>query len=245
MRFHPAACLAWIILLPCILLGCAESDESQPAPPPPSSVETPTQTEVDLGGLPELGDYVSGLDKSRLDVARPEGWVLASRSTGYLVRFLRSDQEQYPMILVTGEDYQGLADVSSDNVDEFAQQIKAAESISGPVEPITVGRFVGVSYQKRGKEPRSVNRILERLLVVTVVGGRKYGVELRAREGRIDDAKQCLFAVVNGIRFLGPSADKDDADNPVAKESDSATDVDEKTEEKPKPKEKSLDDILN
>lgn len=151
-----------------------------------------------------------GLDNGRLEVAPPAGWTLGSRSKGYLVRFRQSDRQQYPMILVTGKDYQSPRGISADNVDDFAQRIKKEESVYGTVEPIVVGRFVGVTYRKQGKDPRRVNQILERLLVVTVVDGRKYGVELRAREGRLDEARQSLFAVVNGIRFLKKPAEEDD-----------------------------------
>ena len=203
MRLYPAAYETLTLILLGILLGCADSE-----PPPP--VEEPRPAQVDLGGVPELGDYISGLDNGRLDVAPPEGWTLGSRSKGYVVRFLRSGQGQYPMILVTGKDYQGPREISADNVDDFAQRVKEEESVSGPVEPIVVGRFVGVTYRKRGKEPRSVNRILERLLIVTVVAGRKYGVELRAREGRLDEAKQSLFAVADGIRFSQMPAEEDE-----------------------------------
>jgi len=238
MRLHPAAHKAWTLILLGILLGCTDSE------PPPPPVEDPRPLQVDLGRMPQLGDYMSGLDNGRLDVAPPEGWTLGSRSKGYVVRFLRSDQEQYPMILVTGEDYQGPLDVSSDNVEDFARRIKEEESVGGPVEPIVVGRFVGVTYRKRGKEPRSVNRILERLLVETIVAGRKYGVELRAREGRLDEAKESLFAVVGGIRFSEMPAMENEEDQAVA-----ADGVGEKSEKKPEeeldPEEKGLDDLLN
>ena len=237
MRFYPAAYEAWTLILLGILLGCADSE------PPPPPVAEPRPTQVDLGGVPELGDYISGLDNGRLDVAGPEGWILGSRSKGYVVRFLRSDQEQYPMILVTGKDRPGPREVSADNVDDFAQRIKAEESVGGPVEPIVVGRFVGVTYRKRGKEPRSVNRILERLLMVTVVAGREYGVELRAREGRLDEAKESLFAVVDGIRFSEMPAEAS------ASSDDSADGVDDKSKKKPEkgldPDEKGLHDLLN
>jgi hypothetical protein len=218
MRFCPAAYEALTLILLGILLGCADSE------PPLPPVEEPRRTLVDLGGVPELADYISGLDNGRLDVAPPEGWILGSRSKGYVVRFLRGTQQQYPMILVTGKDYQGPRDISALNVDDFAHRIKEEESVSGPVEPIVAGRFVGVTYRKRGKEPRSVNRILERLLVVTVVAGRKYGVELRAREGRLDEAKQSLFAVVDGIRFSEMPAEEDEENKAVAEASRSSDD---------------------
>ena len=252
MRSYPIACRAWIFILLGSLLGCADTD-----PPPPTEelrpARKPTQAKIDVAQLPKLGNYMSGLDNDRLEVAPPEGWILGLRSKGYLVRFLPSDQQQYPMILVTGEDYQGPADVSPQNVDQFARRIKTEDSVGGRVEPIEIGRFVGVTYRKRGKEPRTVNKILERLLVVTVVAGRKYGVELRAREGRIDESKQSLFAVVNGIRFTTPPAETDDKKaangetkaSPDDSQNAAREESQKKTQEKSDPDREGLDKLLN
>lgn len=251
MKFHAAVYEASTLILLCIQLGCTEIEPPPPPPPPPPSpVEEPMPTQVDLGGTSELGDYMFDLDSGRLDVAPPEGWSLGSRSKGYVVRFLRNDLEQYPMILVTADDYKGPRDISADNVDDFAQRIKEEESVSGPVEPIVVGRFIGVTYRRRGKEPRSVNRILERLLVVTVVAGRKYGVELRTRENRLDDTKKSFFAVVKGIGFSEMADNKDkenkEAAQPSGSSGDSADGVGKESTKKPekegKPDKKGPDD---
>ena len=84
----------------------------------------PTTVEVDE--LPELDDPIGPLDQQRIEVAPPKGWHVPSKSSRWIVRFTPSEQMQYPSIIVTAEDYQGISHVSRSNVDEFARQIAPA-----------------------------------------------------------------------------------------------------------------------
>jgi hypothetical protein len=134
---------------------------------------------------------------------------------------------------VTGEDYEPLFKVTADNVSEFARQIAAdferqgkAKALATPVRPVAVGDRYGAMYQRVGK---SGGLYLQRLMIDTVVGGRKYTVELRAVEGTLDDHRKQPLAVVAGMEFLEAgdgSATQPDAESPDAEspETDSAED---------------------
>ena len=176
-----------------LILGCGQSEK------PPEQLQT-TPTTISTQELPKLGDYLPPLDDGRIELAPPEGWHVPGRSSKWIARFQRDTAAQYPSIVITAEDYESLLNVSQNNLEEFADQTAAAESVSS-VKPIQVDRFVGVTYRKRGIEKDSINKILERLFLVTVVAGRKYTLELRTREGMLGEGQPCLLAVAGGIKF--------------------------------------------
>jgi hypothetical protein len=184
-----------------LLTGCGRS---QRAPSPPR-LRT-----VNVDGLPGLGDPIGPLDQQRIEVAPPKGWYVPSQTSQWIIRFTASEQMTYPSIIVRAEDYQGLAHVSRTNVDEFAEQVanafqkdQAAAKRTMAIAPIEIGRFVGVSYRRRGKAPYGLKEILvERLLLESVVAGRKYTIELQTRDGELERYEPHLFAVAAGIRFL-------------------------------------------
>jgi len=183
----------------------------------PTAPSTPSREESSAilpENLPKLGDYMPPLDDERIEVAPPAGWHIPSASSKYIVRFQTDVQTKYPSIIVTGKDYEPIFRVSKDNVKQFAAQVKSAESLSS-VEPIEVGKFIGVTYGKRAKEKQSINKILERLFLDTVVAGRRYSIELRTREGSLVEAQPYLFAVANGIKFLKAEPAQEE---PVAEE---------------------------
>jgi hypothetical protein len=183
--------VAWAVLV-VLVAGCPT------APPVPAPEQSST---IDPGTLPELGDYMPPLDDERIEVAPPEGWYIPSASLKYIVRFQLDTQTKYPSIIVTGEDYEPIFNVSEDNVKAFAAQVKRDQEVPA-VKPIEVGQFIGVTYRKQAKEKQSINKILERLFLDTVVAGRKYTIELRTREGSLAEAQPHLFAVAHGIKFL-------------------------------------------
>lgn len=185
--------VAWLLLPLALMAGCNDTQKESVRPEPKG---------VSTGNLPKLGDYLPPLDQSRVEIAPPAEWHIPPRSSKWIARFQQSDESQYPSIIITAEDCQSIFTVSESNLSEFADQIAAEQSVA-EVKPVTIGRFAGVAYQKRGKEKQSIDRILERLFLETVVAGRKYCIELRTREGSLAEGQPYLFAVANGIRFLG------------------------------------------
>ncbi|MHC4176417.1 MAG: hypothetical protein ACYSWU_02860 [Planctomycetota bacterium] len=192
-----------------VAVGLASGCDRSPRVPRAQRSTTAT-----LDELPELADPIGPLDGQRIEVAPPKGWHVPSQSHRWIVRFTASEQLQYPTILVTAGDYEGLSDVSKANVEEFARQIagafereKSSAKQAMTVTPIEIGRFVGVSYRRRGKAPYGMKEIVvERLLLDTVVAGRKYTIELRTRDGDLDRFQPYLFAVAAGIKFLQPES---------------------------------------
>jgi hypothetical protein len=202
MKLRHVSGMVCSVVATCLLLaGC---DGSQQAP------LSPELTTVKVGELPELDDPIGPLDQQRIDVAPPKGWYVPSRSSRWIIRFAASEQARYPSIIVRAEDYPGILDVTKENVGAFAEEVAAAfekddsaAKQSMTIAPIEIGRFVGVTYRRRGRAPYGVKEIIvDRLLLETVVAGRKYTLELQTRDGDLERYRGYLFAVAAGIKFL-------------------------------------------
>ena len=193
----------WLVVWLVVPLGLPAGCGTGPDDPPPKKRSTVVSTQE----LPSLSDYLPPLDGGRIEFAPPNGWNVPPASSDYVVRVRKSGKESYPSIVVTAEDSEGMANVSAENVKEFAGRVAAAvEKDKSAVTPMEIGRFVGVAYRKRAKVKRPVTRILEVLYLETVVAGRKYRIELRCEEGSLEKSQPYLFAVVKGIKFLDKGA---------------------------------------
>lgn len=171
--------------------GCGKPQETAP---PGSSIR-----QIDVATLPALGQYEPPLDGGRIEIAAPAGWRVAPRYGDYVIRFQADAGQQYPMILVTAEDFAG-QELTLDTVGDFARQ--AAPS---GAKPIAIGNRLGALYLKHGKASGSIDQILERLLWTGVLSGRRYTLELRTRQGEIPQYENALLAVAAGVRPLGSS----------------------------------------
>lgn len=189
-------------LLSVVACGCADTQEAA-APPPAerSAAAAGGPTVVSAAELPRLGDPIPRLDGGRIDVSPPKGWEVPARSNKFVIRFQKEPGSTYPAILVTAKDYGDFPDVSAENVAKLAARIASENSVP-EAKPVEIGRFVGVAYRKRGIEKDSISEVLDRLILETVVAGRKYSIELRTREGSLRETQPYLFAVAQGIHFL-------------------------------------------
>jgi len=223
-------CLAPLALV----LGCTEGTT------PPSSKRSQKTQRVEPTELPKLGDHFGPLDDGRIKVAAPTGWHVPPRSSKYVARFQASEKTSYPSIIITAEDYNKIRAVSKKNVHTFAEQIAAGfkkQKRGATIGPIEIGSFVGVSYQRLGQAQYGFKKIVvERLLMETVVAGRKYTVELRTRTGDIEKYRPHLLAVAAGLKFLKGGADVSQEEPEVEPKEEPAEAPEEKPEEKPQPK---------
>lgn len=218
--------VVWLAVPLAALAGCGAGSEQKPA-----GNEKPSNV-IETTGLPALGDYLPPLDDGRLEFAAPKGWHFPPRSSKYVVRAQKSATEEYPSIVLTAEDYdgEGIDTVSMKNVETFAGKVAAtAKKEKSAVKPVKIGRFVGVVYTKRAKVRQPVTRILDLLLLETVVDGRKYRFELRSEEGSREKDQPYLYAVAEGTRFAGAKGDSEKGQEDDAKERPKA-----KPKEKPK-----------
>ena len=152
--------------------------------------------------LPALADYLPPLDGERIEFAPPSGWDVPPASSSYIVRTQKSPSKTYPTIIVTAEDFEGIADVSRENVKEFAGRVAAAAGKDeSALTPMDFGESVWVAYRKRAKVRKPVTRILDVLYLETVVAGRKYRLELRCDEGTLEKSQPYAMAVAKGIKF--------------------------------------------
>jgi hypothetical protein len=211
--------LAWTVVV-IVAVGCGEPQgqlERVTAPPssPGPAVGGPANERAaappsSATATVPLSDPLPLLDQGRLEIAKPEEWVLSPRSREWLVRFQLQSGLAYPTILVTAEDSAEVDDLSSENVRQFASETQAglqAElapqgvSLAKKVQPVTIGGRPWVEYARRAK---SGQERLERLFLVTVAGGRRYTVELRVREGTLAAFRPALVAVAGSVKTHSP-----------------------------------------
>lgn len=188
------ACAIGMVLLLSGLAGCGGAS-------PSSAAKSTGPLTIDPAELPKLGDYLAPVDDGRIQVAPPAGWAIPPRSNRFVARFQPNLDAEYPIVLITAKDCEEIFNVSSENLGKLASLVRREESVQ-QTRPIRIGKFQGVTYRKRGREKESINRIVERLIIDTVVAGRRYSVELRSRPESLRDNQPYLFAVANGIKFL-------------------------------------------
>jgi len=188
----------YLVLVWAAVLGCRET--------PPAVEEehqkTSTVAEVNVSRLPAVGETMEPLDDGRVRLAPPEGWCIVPRSRKWVVRFQQSPGARYPAIILTAEDYETVFQVTRENVGIFAGQRSVALEPRGAaalkVTLVAVGRWVGVSYLRHGEFDHDV---LDRLMMETVVAGRKYNLELRTLEGASQASRPLLLAVAAAMEF--------------------------------------------
>jgi len=193
------------------LLGCgggADNDGGSSGAAP-GGVRT-----VPLEKLPDLGEpFPQPLDEGRVTIAPPEGWEISPRDSNWMIRFQKDMQDAYPTIIVYAEpDSTGMNTITAQNAEEFAQRV-AAELSRGAtaqktvLEPMTVGSFVGVNYERRGKAKHGFKTIVvERAIMETIVGGRRYKIDLRTRDGDLHQYRPHVLAVAGGMKFHSPGS---------------------------------------
>ncbi|MBI1899693.1 MAG: hypothetical protein HYS13_01095 [Planctomycetia bacterium] len=197
-----------VLLLTAALSGCGDSGGTAtvaPTPDGPATAPAAPQVEViALDSLPRVEDHVTTRGKHPIEVARPKDWVPAYTPKRLYATKLKNELT-YPQISVTGEEYTGLEKVTAENVQQFAETIRKEQQgkvTKGPA-PVQIGEFLGVSYTDK---VRAGGDRLERLMLVTVHGGQKFTVELRARLGTLEGFAPQAQAVAGNIRF-NPSSE--------------------------------------
>ena len=178
-----------------LLSGCGDAQQAAPQ-------SRSTGVVVDTKDLPDLGPGIGPLDEGRIEVAPPQDWYVPSRSSKFVIRFQADQTSTYPTIIVTAEDFEQVLDVSKKNVGDFVKALKKAGTAKN-VAPIEIGSFAGATYRRKDKAKYDFKMIsVDRLFVETVVAGRKYSFELRAREGSAEKYAPDLYAVARGIKVL-------------------------------------------
>jgi hypothetical protein len=211
-----------LVLVGCaaMLTGCGGSGRT-PAGGAPAGIPT-----YNMADLPALSEPMVPLDDGRLLVRPPKGWHIPSRDARFICRFQLSATSSYPTIIVTGSDYEPVFNVTGENVVTFAQQVAAefrqqgdAGALSAPVVPIKVGDLYAVAYERVGRAGRLY---FERMIVETVMAGRRYAIETRALEGTLVDYRGHGLAVAGGLEFPKAAASRPPLDAPELPESPDA-----------------------
>jgi len=199
--------------------GCGDSDQNRATGTGGGGAKALT---IDPGELPVLGGYVPpldsqvlGLDENRLKVPYPKGWVPGPRMGKAIVWFKESKQHDYPQILVSAEDFDAVMNVTASTVSEFVRVLSSQLRKKNPdlqAASIRLGDRYGALYRRLGRVKSEFSETeVERLVLETVVEGRKYAFELRTYPGHAEKYAPYLYAVFSGTKFLksgGPAEGK-------------------------------------
>ncbi|MCH8921913.1 MAG: hypothetical protein IIA67_02055 [Planctomycetes bacterium] len=242
----------------CVLCGCGDSaDESADngeSENEKQSISIANKTDPATVPPSELSATIKpySVEDHTLEIFVPLGWDMQrSRASEYLVRFTVG---RYNSITVRkSEKYSALQDVAEENQTQFVEQIQKAldEELKNPealvqkVAPITLPGiapegepanprpFIGAHYILRvtAKKKNGTPLNLDQLVLVTVVGGRKYTVQLRTHVKLIHEKRPAAHAVAAGMKFHNTPMKK--AADDAGKKADEKTGADEG--EKPAP----------
>ncbi len=197
------ACVCSVVLLVTGISGCG--GPAGRGGGAGGDAKAPKTRKISTANLPQLADPMPPVDEGRLEIAPPKKWHIPPRNPKWLARFQADPGSPYPMIFVTVDSAENLFHVTRDNLDELAEQVRKelradpdTKQLAAGVQPVTIGDFRGVLYRRWG---RTSGRVMERWMLETVANGRRYTVELRAREGLAEEYQPQLFAVASGMKF--------------------------------------------
>jgi hypothetical protein len=241
MISHHCQVRAWLPLwvlalsalaLAAVLVGCGQPAAESPSPanrqPDAATTRQPSPTDgisrVAADQIAPLGDPLPPLDGGRLRLSIPRDWTLPPRDKEFLVRMQAQLNDPYPSILLTGDDSIGMDELTARNVRDLADRTQVAldeeltaqgARLTGAVEPLRIGDRYWIEY---GRTARSGQKLLERLFLVTVAGGRKYTLELRTYVGSQLKHRGALLAVASSLTLAesGASAAPHAAEPPAA-----------------------------
>ena len=212
----------------CLLLltGCpSETEQSDsstqkgskpPAESPAKPLTLRTVTADSLRLTEVLADAIP-VEPGKLEVSGPVDWGLAPRSSDYIARFYldRTRRTRLPRIWLTAKTIPepAIATVTKENVVEYATNVAkqlASESdqeLLEPVIPMLIGNRPCARYVRKtrfkfkdGNNVRSI--VAERQILVTMVAGREFTVDLHILPGEIKQFRDLAYAVLAGIKFL-------------------------------------------
>lgn len=168
--------------------------------------KSPTGSAVgEKGGeaLPALDSPLPPLDDGRIEVAGPKGWHYPPRSAKYVFRVQKSQNAPVPLIALTAEAAEDLADLTPQTVNAFISQLAERQKREPTnYRVIDIGGRRWVAYRTRGRQPGRVGEVLDILALETVVAGRRYTLRLVCEPGTIPEWEPYLRAVAAGMRFL-------------------------------------------
>lgn len=182
------------------------------------------------------------VEPGKLEVSGPVDWGLAPRSSDYIARFYldRTRRTRLPRIWITAKAISEptVENVTKDNVVEYATNVAkqlASESdqeLLEPVIPMLIGNRPCARYVRKtrfkfkdGNNLRSI--VAERQVLVTIVAGREFTVDLHILPGEIKQFRDLAYAVFAGMKFLETTkpAPEDLPEEPVVNEAKPETEL--------------------
>lgn len=193
------------------LSGCGGKSPAPPGPVPAAANPKKAGKEpvgqivkrIDPRSLP-IGEYLPPLPGD-VELAEPVGWERARRQ-GHLAVLLESKSRPLPRILVSAEPspYEGIAEATEDNLPQLEEAVSKEVRQDRLLElphSIIIGDRPCVRYVQRTQFNGAP---CERQVLVTVMGGQRYMIELEFLADRdINDIKQAAYVVAATLRPAG------------------------------------------
>jgi hypothetical protein len=190
----------------------APTSQSAPASATTAEPTLLTTTEikrVDASGF-TLGEYLPPLDGGKIEIAVPEGWKPAPRDSKYVVRFSSlAAGGGLPRIdvIVEEDNLGGLADLSEENIVEFASAIaqhldEAGTAVIEPPLPMIIGSVPCARYVSNLKlNVGGGTIVVERQTLALLHAGRLYKINLSVEVSKLIDSRDAAYAICSAIRF--------------------------------------------
>lgn len=172
----------------------------------------PALLQLDASELP-IGDYLPPLDEGRVELADPSNWQRFPRSKKYLARFYRGMSSSLPWLIVTADDspYEGITEVGEDNYQQLLEAVAADVSQRPSLIESPLPMKIGDNYCVRFVLKASLNKhAAEQQILVTVLGGRRYTIDLQIAKGTMEDYKRAGYAVAASLRPASTSLPQPD-----------------------------------
>lgn len=197
--------------LACLLTlaaGCGGDGESPERPsavdqgPAGTPVVSDEVVEVEAEGLP-IGEYLPPLDGGRIELAQPAGWKRFPRKAEYVARFYEEFASSLPRVLVTASDAATTEAATRENLPQLLEQVRQEvgqkESLLEAPLPMVIGGRPCVRYVLKVTYH---NAPAERQVLVTVLNGRRYEIDLQIKADTIQQYKTAGYAVAASLRPL-------------------------------------------
>lgn len=163
--------------------------------------------------LPKVDYGLPPLDGDRIDVPFPARWAPTSQKKGFVVVLQLKGRSGFPQMIMTVEPVAG-GDVTADSVSAYAAEVQTgldaqvAANQTKQLEkakPLILGENAFARYVLAGRRPGREVATIERQVLTTVRGGRKYVLELQVT-GELMEFRDDAYAVAAGIKFLSAGA---------------------------------------
>ncbi|MFM8702804.1 MAG: hypothetical protein ACKOHG_02875 [Planctomycetia bacterium] len=211
--------------------GCSKAPAKKAKPAAAAAAATEeegvAEGESEVEGIDP--DTAIAVDDDRIEACSPTGWIRASQSKDYLVKYIPGRKKTFPSIVVTAADApEGMDEVDASNQKELVAAIAASlaetytkngkSTLTKKPAAVRLGQHFGATWAAPATiKVDGVKESIDRASYAVVMGGRMYTVEVRAPKGRLDaEGRAAAKAVAAGLAPPATAEEEEAATEPPA-----------------------------